>query len=150
MQFWGRCGLTRHIFELNEANPIITSQIQYIMNTIDETSDSALLREIGRRIAYLRINARMKQEELAEKAGLSRYALSRLENGAGGIRLDSFLSVLRCLNVLNKLSLVLPPPTLTPIQIAEMNRRIKVEPKRVRSKRNNSAKRVWGDGEPIE
>ena len=128
----------------------ITSQIHYIMNAVDDTSDSALLKEIGRRIAYLRISARMKQEELAEKAGLSRYALSRLENGAGGIRLDSFLSVLRCLNVLNKLSLVLPPPTLTPIQIAEMNRRIKVEPKRVRSKRNNSAKRVWGDGVPVE
>jgi transcriptional regulator with XRE-family HTH domain len=120
------------------------------MNVVDDSSDSALLKEIGRRIAYLRINARLKQEELAEKAGLSRYALSRLENGAGGIRLDSFLSVLRCLNVLNKLSLVLPPPTLTPIQIAEMNRRIKAEPKRVRSKRSNSAKHVWGDGVPIE
>ena len=128
----------------------ITSQRHYIMNVVDDSSDSALLKEIGRRIAYLRINARLKQEELAEKAGLSRYALSRLENGAGGIRLDSFLSVLRCLNVLNKLSLVLPPPTLTPIQIAEMNRRIKAEPKRVRSKRNNSAKHVWGDGVPID
>ena len=116
----------------------------------DQTSDIALVKEIGQRIAYLRISARMKQEELAEKAGLSRYALSRLENGAGGIRLDSFLSVLRCLNVLNKLSLVLPPPTLTPIQIAEMNKRIKAEPKRVRSKHKNATKRVWGDGVPIE
>jgi transcriptional regulator with XRE-family HTH domain len=92
----------------------------------------------------------MKQEELAEKAGLSRYALSRLENGAGGIRLESFMSVLRCLNILNKISLVLPPPSLTPLQIAEMNKLNKTEPKRVRSKLKKPAKRVWGDEVPIE
>ena len=77
------------------------------MNRIDDISDEALPKDVGRRIAYLRISAKMKQGELAAKAGLSRYALSRLENGAGGIRLDSFLSVLRCLNVLNKLSILL-------------------------------------------
>ena len=49
------------------------------MNRIDDISDEALLKEVGRRIAYLRISAKMKQGELAAKAGLSRYALSRLE-----------------------------------------------------------------------
>ena len=48
------------------------------MNKIDDISDEALLKEVGRRIAYLRISAKMKQGELAAKAGLSRYALSRL------------------------------------------------------------------------
>ena len=58
------------------------------MDRMDELSDAALLKEVGQRIANLRISAKMKQEELAAKAGLSRYALSRLENGAGGIRLQ--------------------------------------------------------------
>ena len=89
----------------------------------------------------------MKQEELSEKAGISRYALSRLENGVGGIRLESFLSVLRCLNVLNRLSAVLPEPMLTPIQLAEMEKK-NVLPKRIRTRRHHSAQ-VWGDGLPV-
>ena len=119
------------------------------MNSMDDLSDVALLKEVGRRIAHLRITARMRQEELASKAGISRYALSRLENGAGGIRLDSFLTVLRCLNVLNRLSVVLPEPMLTPIQVAEMEHRVKAMPKRVRAARSKVA-RAWGDGVSAE
>ena len=114
------------------------------MNRIDDISDEALLKEVGHRIAYLRISAKMKQDELAAKAGLSRYALSRLENGAGGIRLDSFLSVLRCLNVLNKLSLLLPEPAPTPLQVAELEKRAMKMPKRVRTVRARTV-RTWGD-----
>ena len=119
------------------------------MVEIDNMDDAALLKEVGRRIAHLRITARMKQGELAAKAGLSRYALSRLENGAGGIRLDSFLSVLRCLNVLNRLSAVLPEPTLTPLQMAELEEHVKAMPKRVRTALGKP-KRVWGDGMAAE
>lgn len=114
------------------------------MNRIDDLSDERLLKEVGRRIAYMRISARMKQEELASKAGMSRYALSRLENGGGGIRIDSFLSVLRALNVLNKLSVLLPEPTLTPIQVAELANREPKIPKRVRTARSRPGK-AWGD-----
>ena len=38
------------------------------MNRIDDISDEALLKEVGRRIAYLRISAKMKQGELAAEA----------------------------------------------------------------------------------
>ena len=118
------------------------------MDRIDELSDAALLKEVGLRIANLRISARMKQEELAAKAGLSRYALSRLENGAGGIRIDSFLSVLRCLHVLSRLSVLLPDNTLTPIQAAELERRVGKTPKRVRSIQSESVG-VWVDVMPV-
>ena len=119
------------------------------MDRMDELSDAALLKEVGRRIANLRISAKMKQEELAAKAGLSRYALSRLENGAGGIRLDSFLSVLRCLHVLNRLSVLLPYDTLTPIQAAELESHTGKTPKRVRSVQGKKPALVWGDGVPV-
>ena len=116
------------------------------MNMIDDMNDEALLQEVGRRIAFLRRSSQIKQEELAEKAGISRYALSRLENGAGGIRLESFLSVLRSLNVLNRLSVVLPEPTLTPIQLVELGKKSEEAlPKRIRTRRSSS-NRVWGDG----
>ena len=118
------------------------------MNMIDDMNDEALLQEVGRRIAFLRRSSQIKQEELAEKAGISRYALSRLENGAGGIRLES-LSVLRSLNVLNRLSVVLPEPTLTPIQLVELEKKSHEElPKRIRTRRS-SPNRVWGDGTSV-
>ena len=117
------------------------------MKAIEDLDDTALMKEAGRRIAFLRRSSCMKQEELSEKAGISRYALSRLENGAGGIRLESFLSVLRCLNALNRLSAVLPEPMLTPIQLAEMEKK-KTLPKRIRTRSRSSA-RVWGDGNPV-
>ena len=116
------------------------------MNRVDDLSNAALLKEVGRRIANLRIAARIKQADLAAKAGLSRYALSRLENGAGGIRLDSFLSVLRCLNVLNRIDAVLPESTLSPIQVAELGSRAKKMPNRIRSSRGGKGLRTWGDG----
>ena len=118
------------------------------MKAIEDLDDTALMKEVGRRIAFLRRSSCMKQEELSEKAGISRYALSRLENGAGGIRLESFLSVLRCLNALNRLSAVLPEPMLTPIQLAEMEKKVKSLPKRIRTRSRPSA-RVWGDGNPV-
>lgn len=120
------------------------------MDRIDELDDTALLKELGRRIAFLRVSARMKQENLSEKTGISRFALSRLENGAGGIRLESFLAVLRCLNVLNRLTTVLPEPALTPLQLAELEKKgLKHSvPKRVRTRRLSTA-RVWGDGKPL-
>ena len=119
------------------------------MNMIDDMNDEALLQEVGRRIAFLRRSSQIKQEELAEKAGISRYALSRLENGAGGIRLESFLSVLRSLNVLNRLSVVLPEPILTPIQLVELEKKSEEAlPKRIRTRRSSS-NRVWGDGTSV-
>ena len=119
------------------------------MDAMDDMDDDALLQEVGRRIAFLRRSSQIKQEELAEKAGISRYALSRLENGAGGIRLESFLSVLRSLNVLNRLSVVLPEPTLTPIQLVELEKKSEETlPKRIRTRRS-SPDRVWGDGRPV-
>ena len=118
------------------------------MKAIDDLDDTALMKEVGRRIAFLRRSSSMKQEELSEKTGISRYALSRLENGAGGIRLESFLSVLRCLNALNRLSAVLPEPMLTPIQLAEMEKKEKSLPKRIRT-RSRPSVRVWGDGNPV-
>ena len=118
------------------------------MKAIDDLDDTALMKEVGRRIAFLRCSSRIKQKELSEKAGISHCALSRLENGAGGIRLESFLSVLRCLNVLNRLSAVLPEPMLTPIQIADMEKRAKSLPKRVRMRKHPLAQK-WGDGMPI-
>ena len=76
---------------------------------IDNNIETRLLRkEIGARIANCRILAHVKQAELAERSGISRCCLSRLENGVGGVSLDSVLEVMRQLKMLPALNLTFP------------------------------------------
>ncbi len=114
------------------------------MTKITDLDNATLLREMGRRLAHLRISARITQDELAQKAGISRFSLQRLEKGASGIRLESFFSVLRALGVLESLSIVLPEPSLTPLELAQLEEKKAHLPKRVRKARVK-ANLKWGD-----
>lgn len=51
----------------------------------------------------------LTQAQLADRAGISRAALSRLEHGGEGVSLESFLRVLRALGVLDALTRALDP-----------------------------------------
>lgn len=51
----------------------------------------------------------LTQAQLADRAGISRAALSRLEHGAEGVSLESFMRVLRALGVLDTLTRALDP-----------------------------------------
>ena len=123
------------------------------MKIQNSLTDVALLAEIGRRIARSRIIRGMTQAELAARSGISRFAISRLENGAGGVRIENFFSVLRQLDVLSRMETVLAPLDLSPIQEAEREAKRLAMPKRVRSKKGISGEmhqvRRWGDGVEI-
>lgn len=123
------------------------------MKIQNSLTDVALLAEIGRRIARSRIIRGMTQAELAARSGISRFAISRLENGAGGVRIENFFSVLRQLDVLSRMETVLAPLDLSPIQEAEREAKRLALPKRVRSKNSVPGEmhpaRRWGDGVEI-
>jgi len=57
-------------------------------------SDEALLQELGRRIARLRLERNLSQAQLAEQAGISKRTLEGLEAGAAATQLSLFLRVL--------------------------------------------------------
>ena len=121
------------------------------MKITEHLTDEGLLIEMGKRIAHLRVVRGLRQEDLARRCGISRFALSRLENGAGGVRLESFLSVLRQLGVLPRMELVLDEISLTPLQEAALESAKASFPKRVCLKKRNSngGLRKWGDGVTI-
>jgi transcriptional regulator with XRE-family HTH domain len=54
---------------------------------------------IGQRIGYIRKHAGITQETLAEKAGISRDFLSRVERGITGISLQNLECISKSLNV---------------------------------------------------
>jgi len=97
------------------------------------------VREIaGARLRAIRKSRNLTQQEVADRAGLSRLTVSSIERG-NDVNLDSFLAVLRTLDLLDALALTIPEPPLSPI--AELS---------ARSRRRNAAHKptdhwAWGD-----
>ncbi|OFE13361.1 hypothetical protein PHACT_09580 [Pseudohongiella acticola] len=93
-------------------------------------SDDAILSELGQRLSRYRIDAGLTQLALAEKAGISKSTLERIEAGAAS-QLPNLIRVLRALDSLAALDVAIPPPTPRPM---EMLRNQHKRPQRVRAR----------------
>lgn len=67
------------------------------------------LREVADGIGAWRKLRGLTQAQLADRAGVSRETLSRLENGDGGVSVENLLRVLRALGVLDRLPRAIDP-----------------------------------------
>ena len=72
-------------------------------------SDKAILVEIGTRLKSKRLRKDFSQQELADRAGLSRNTISDMERG-GSATFQNFIRTLRALDVLDELDNFLPEP----------------------------------------
>jgi putative transcriptional regulator len=82
-------------------------------------SDSRIMQELGERLRALRLRKNITQEELAEHALLAVGTVKSLEKGKG--KLSNLIAVLRELDALDQLGNLIPPVTLSPLQLAEAN-----------------------------
>ena len=108
-------------------------------------SDQAIMDEIGQRLAQRRINSGLTQAELARQAGVGRSTVERLEAGRS-TQMQSFMRVLRVLDLLEQFFKLFPKPGLHPMDL------LKIQPKvrqRASSKRRpaqeTASKWVWDD-----
>lgn len=108
------------------------SNIDYIMSApsrpLPYAVDSAA-REMGVHFATWRKLQRLTAQQLAERAGIARSTLSKLENGDSSVGFDVVLRVARALGVLQQLEDALDPLD-TDLGRARADERL---PKRVRS-----------------
>lgn len=81
-------------------------------------SASALAELVGERIRQYRLNNNVSQEELAEITGVSRQKIARAENGKA--TLETILSLMLALEVVDHLDQFLPPTPISPIQLAKL------------------------------
>jgi len=83
-----------------------------------QLSNEHVRRELGMRVRKIRKSRRLNQAQVAELAGLSRPTVSTFERG-NDVSLDSFLSILRALDLLDALDGAISEPGVSPI--AELN-----------------------------
>lgn len=107
------------------------------------TTDAAVVTEIGRRLARHRIARDLTQAEFAERAGVGRSTVQRLEGGES-IQLTSLVRILRALDLLEGLELLVPEGVASPL--AELERAQRRPRMRVRHRDGDPG--VHGEGGP--
>ncbi len=114
------------------------------MQINDQLTDEAVLAEIGNRIARWRLERNLSQSEFAERAGLARRTVQRLEEGVP-VQLPSFIRVLRALGMSESLDRLLPEPVPSPV---ERIRNDGLRRRRARGRKRDDSPDgpwVWGD-----
>ena len=99
------------------------------------TPDTAILAELGARLARLRKQRGLTQEDLAQEAGLGVATLRRLEDGKDA-RLGSWLRLLKALDLAASIDAFLPEELRSPMAEVKARRRGPGKP---------STEFVWGD-----
>jgi len=85
------------------------------MNISNLNTDSAILKELGNRLARVRIRRNMTQASLAKQAGISKPTLERIEAGRDA-QVSSLIRLLRVLDMLSVLDDTIPAAKASPME----------------------------------
>lgn len=86
--------------------------------TITKMSSHAICSEIGQRLKRARLNANMTQKQVAGQAGLSVTAVQSVERGEA--LLESVVSVLLAMNMVEQINNLVPDQQISPLQLAKL------------------------------
>jgi len=90
--------------------------------TLDLT-DESILKEVGGRLAGVRLGRNLTQAALAEEAGVSKRTVERLESGEVATQLSGFLRVCRVLGLLERFGSLIPEAVASPMEQLKMQGR---------------------------
>ena len=100
-----------------------------------------IMKELGERLRQTRIASEYTQADIAERAGLSKRTVERIESGDNQ-NLFSILNLMRALDLLSHLEVVIPEQQPSPEMLFKYGK----TKKRVRKKEQSSAEGfIWGD-----
>jgi transcriptional regulator with XRE-family HTH domain len=88
------------------------------MPPLQNLGDDAALRTLGQRLAQRRLDRNVTQAQLAERAGVARGVLQRLELGRA-VTTVNLVRVLRALDALGELDAAIPELRPSPLQALE-------------------------------
>ncbi len=109
----------------------------------DLASSEAIEDALSERIEEIRLRRNITQSRLAREAGVSRSTITRLAQEGKGISLDSFIRVLKALQLADNLGTLLPDPGLSPLE--ELEKSSQLSRQRARARKRDQKKWTWGD-----
>jgi transcriptional regulator with XRE-family HTH domain len=115
------------------------------MKIAGDLSEEVVLRELGERLARARLEHDLTQAELADKAGVSKRTVERLESGEVATQLSGLLRVCRGLGLLERFDMLLPEAVASPMVRLKQKGR---ERQRAKRKKVDAAPPKWTWGEP--
>ena len=71
-------------------------------------------RDLGVRLADYRLSRNLRQSDLAERSGISRGVIARIESGQGGT-IDSLLRIMQALGFEDRAEILFPDARLSPL-----------------------------------
>ena len=109
--------------------------------------DESILRELGARLTDARLALNLTQGELAERAGVSKRTLERLEAGEVATRLSSVLRTCRALGLAERFEMLVPEVVSSPIAQLKQHKR---QRQRASGRKIETGKpKKWTWGEPV-
>ncbi|HPT32270.1 MAG TPA: helix-turn-helix transcriptional regulator [Prolixibacteraceae bacterium] len=107
-----------------------------------EMSDKALLETIGNFIQKHRLNRNRTQEQVAVAAGISRSTLSLLEKGEK-VRMDTFIQVLRVLDLLFIMDVFRIQEQISPVEYARLKKKQRKQASPAKNKKTEKDTPGW-------
>lgn len=117
------------------------------MKVEQSLSDEAVLGEIGRRLAAVRLSRNQTQAQLAAEAGVSLRTVGRLESGEVATQLSGFVRVCRALDLLGGIDALVPEPAPSPLAMVKLHGRSRKRASTAGQADPRATKAwTWGDG----
>lgn len=114
------------------------------MKINNNLTDEAVLGEIAERLQERRFDAKLSQADLANKAGVGKRTVERLESGES-TQLSNLLRILRALELLVPFDAAIPEPGISPMDLLKLQKKSRQRVSRNHAVHQPEEKWQWGD-----
>jgi transcriptional regulator with XRE-family HTH domain len=115
------------------------------MKIAEQISDEGILRELGGRLTGARLERNLTQAALAEKAGVSKRTVERLESGEVATQLSGFVRVCRALGLLERFEMLIPEAAPSPMEQLKLQGKRRQRASGARAATGTPKKWTWGE-----
>jgi putative transcriptional regulator len=112
------------------------------MKILKNFADEAVLLELGARLERMRLAHNFTQAELAEKAGVAKRTIERMEAG-GPTQLLNLVRIARALDLIENIDALVPEPVTSPLALLKLQGR---QRQRASSARSSTSAAAVGSG----
>lgn len=106
-------------------------------------TDDAILAEIGERVTRRRLDFQLTQADVAERAGIAKRTVERIEAGASA-QMASVVRILRVLDLLPGLDRMVPEPAPRPMELLKQKGKVRQRASRRRHADRSDKPWSWG------